>query len=267
MLFVTGIFLKVALVAFSKHITIFESFKISILSSVGNYFMPFRGGTGIRAVYFKEKLKISYSYSISSLSGSYVLIFFTNSVIALLSLTIIHIRTNVYSISLYIFFLVIFIITLLLFLYKFPEEIFRKKGKSKVLGKLSSIINNVVKGWNFIICNKRILLKLLLLTILNFFIVSLITYLEFKTIKVSIPTMNLLLYVCLSSSSLLISLTPGSIGIKESVLLVFASIIGITNNHVLQIALIDRGVLFFVLLILYCLTKIITKSNQERNSN
>lgn len=105
--------------------------------------------------------------------------------------------------------------------------------------------------------DKSLLLKFILLTIFNAILAVFINGLEFYSINKPLSIDALLLYTALSSTSILISITPGSIGIREAVLAIFSETLNISTQEILEIAIIDRGVLFFTLIILFTVTKFI----------
>ena len=117
--FINGIFIKIVLKSFKKTLPVFESFYISIISSLGNYFLPMRGGAAIRSVYLKKKFDFPYSHFVSTLYGMYIIVFLVSSFIGLLSLILINIKYSVSSIPLYLFFGGLFVIVLILSLVKF----------------------------------------------------------------------------------------------------------------------------------------------------
>ncbi|MBN1331470.1 flippase-like domain-containing protein [Candidatus Dojkabacteria bacterium] len=256
-IFLNGLFIKVTLKSFDKIITQLETFYISLLSSIGNYFTPMQGGAGIRAVYLKKKFNLAYSHFLSTLSGNYIISFLINSLIGLVSLLLVHKYQGHYSGVLYGFFIALFIVTLILSIFKVPPKIFQINLKLKPLNRILKIILMIVEGWNRIIGNKTFLLQLIFLTIANFCIGLFTVYWEFHIFGIETHLYNLTLYSALAGVTLLISLTPGSIGIREGVFIFSSTLIGITHEEILQIAVVDRGVLFFVLVVSYLLIKIV----------
>src|SRR3972149_3081522 len=85
-IFINGLFTKFILEPFKKFISIAEAFYVSVISSIGNFFAPAGTGFGIRAVYLKKKHGLPYSEFISTLSGSYILVFLVSSFVGLVSL-------------------------------------------------------------------------------------------------------------------------------------------------------------------------------------
>lgn len=258
---INGLFTKAILAAFGKNMDFKESSYLSLLSSIGNYFMPMQGGAGIRAIYLKTKYKLPYSYFISILSGNYIVTFLINSFIGLVSLIIIHQLTGVYSPLLYITFSIVFIGMIFLSIIQVPKKLVEKNFDFRYLNRIIKIIQEITKGWNIINGNKRLLFHLILLTLTNFIVATIITVIEFQILNYDFTAWNILLYTSLASLSLLISLTPGSIGIKEAIFIFSSSVLGITNNQILQLAVIDRGTLFFVLGLSYIAIRLIDGKN------
>ena len=183
--FINGLFLKVVLNSFEKNISTLESFYLSVISSLGNYFLPLRGGMVIRSVYLKKKFEFSYSHFISTLSGEYIIIFSVNAFLALLALIFIQLRQEVYSVPLYIFFSALFVGMLVLTFVRFPIEKI-KKSKNNIVNKILNLIKNVLEGWNIIVGSKKLLLSLIFLAIASFMVSTSLFYFEFKALDINI---------------------------------------------------------------------------------
>jgi len=263
--FINGIFIKIVLKSFKKTLTIFESFYISIISSLGNYFLPMRGGAAIRSVYLKKKFDFPYSHFVSTLYGNYIIVFLVSSFIGLLSLILIDIKYSVSSISLYLFFGGLFVVMLVLSLVKFPLKKIRK-SKNMFADRVIRIIKNILNGWNIIVDDKELLFSLIGLTLINIFITNVLFYVQFRALNIEVNLLNTLLYNALSSVSLLVSITPGSLGIREGIFSITSDILGITNEQIMQLALLDRGVIVIVLVVLFVvlyLTKCLTEKENK----
>jgi uncharacterized protein (TIRG00374 family) len=248
-IFLNGVFIKVILKSFEKTISVLESFYISVISMVGNYFLPARGGAVIRSVYLKKNYNFPYSHFISTLYGYYILVFLINSFLALIALGANHFLNSIVSIPLYIFFGALFISMLILSLVKFP---IKKIGniENRVIRKIVLFIENIFNGWNMIASNKKLLFYLLLLSLGNYISSLLLFWAEFQIVGLETNILNLIIYTCLSGVSLLISITPGSLGIREAVFLVSSQSIGLNQEEILQLAVVDRGSLVVLLSIL-----------------
>jgi uncharacterized membrane protein YbhN (UPF0104 family) len=71
--------------------------------------------------------------------------------------------------------------------------------------------------------------------------------------------LDIILYTCISGVSLLISITPGSLGLREAVFLLTSESIGLTSEQIMQLAFLDRGIMFLLLVILLLLITIFVK--------
>lgn len=78
---------------------------------------------------------------------------------------------------------------------------------------------------------------------------------EFWAIGIKIQIPSLFLYTSFVTTSVLISLTPGAIGIRETILLVTSVTIGINTSQILNLALLDRAVNFSLLFLLFSLSR------------
>lgn len=248
--YLNGVFIKVILKTFKKKISLIESFYVSVISSLGNYFLPMRGGAVIRSVYLKKNFEFPYEYFVSTLYGYYIIVFLVNAFVGLISLVVISIKYGVTSIPLYLFFGGLFVAMLVLSFVKFPVKKI-KGSKNKVLDKVLSVIKNILEGWNMIVENKRLLISLIVITLVALVAGIALFYFEFRALSIDVSIMNVILYNCLSGVSLLVSITPGSLGIREGIFSITSDILGISNEQIMQLALLDRGVIVIVLVVLF----------------
>ena len=253
-----GLFIKITLQAFNKKITVKESFYLSTISRIGNYLLPMRAGAIFRAAYLKKKYDFDYSKFLSTLYGYYIILFLLYSIIGILSLGIKWLVYGELYIVLLLFFLALFVAMLILIFVRIPfEKIFQKRNK--FLAKIILFLEKFMKSWDRIVKNKKLLKQLILVTLGNIIFNTLIIYIEFIALGITINFPDLILYSCLSGVSLLISFTPGSLGIREAVFLISSQSIGLVEDQILQLAIIDRGILFVLLLIIMILVLVFLK--------
>lgn len=243
---VNGMFIKFVLQPFDKFISIMESAYVSLISSIGNFFAPVGAGFGIRAVYLNKKHGLPYGEYISTLSGNYIIVFLVNSFIALLSLYFLKDKASPQYTILVALFLGIFIVSLIAIFIKIPKRL-ADKAHTKNLKIVTSIFG-VLNGWSKIKSNRKLMTRLVGLIFLNVLLALLISKIEVVALHFSIGAAQLLLFSVLGALSLFINLTPANLGVKEAIYLFSASVIGFSTSQILLIALIDRGVLFIVLL-------------------
>jgi len=223
-----------------------ESLLITILSAIGNYFTPFRGGAGIRAIYLKRKHAFSYSKFLSTLAGNYIIVFLINSLIALLSLSILLGSGKHVGIEAILLFAGIFMSLTIIILFPISTKFLPWK-------KIALVVN----GWNELIKNKPLIIKLIALTLLNAFLGIFLYYIELYAIGVKTNLFYATIFSSISAISLLLSLTPGSLGIRESLLVLFQSSIALETSEILAASVVDRGIYFFVMIILALFIRLI----------
>lgn len=246
-----GVFIKFILRPFDKHISVFEGVYVSLISSLGNFFAPAGSGFGFRAVYLKKKHNLAYSDFVSTLSGNYIIVFLINSFFALVSLYLLRGHSSSQYTVLVILFLIIFVSSLILSLIKLPHFNPERITQHKHTQSFIRALLNVTEGWNKVTRNKRLMIELVSIVLFNFVVTLAIAKLEIASLHLSISFPSLLLFSVLGSLSLFINLTPANLGVKEAIYIFSGEVIGLSTSQILSIALIDRGVFFIVLAILW----------------
>jgi uncharacterized protein (TIRG00374 family) len=250
--YTNGLFIKYVIEPYKKYISVSESTRVSLLSSLGNFFATSGAGLGFRAVYLKKKHGLGYSDYMTTLYGNYLLIFIINALFGLLSLGLVSNRTGVQFLGATMFFASLLFVSLVLCFVKLPYSFFMNSRLSLVKTVLR-YLKSMTEGWNNIVSDKRLLLHLTSLITIQLFLTFLIGWLEFTSLQIEVGMPELLLFSVLGSLSIFVSLTPANLGVKEGIYLLTAAVIGITTPQIVSIALIDRGILFGTLFVLWLL--------------
>lgn len=250
-----GYFIKWTTEAFVKKIPTGESIYIGILSAIGNFFGPLLGGASIRAIYLKKSYALSYSSFTSTLFGYYLILFLVTSCFAVASLLMLAKSSQV--LLLLVFFTTILIVLLLLTFSKLPESgrLINQRKNPKLIKRMVGTLYKIEDGWKTIKHKSKLISRLVLLATLSFLTQFFISYVEFNALQIDYNIQTLILYTAFMVVSLLISITPGAIGIRETLLFIFASTMALTNEQIIQLAVIDRGVTFILLLALFLVTR------------
>jgi len=235
-----GLLLRYTLKPYGINLDIKECFGLSVLTSLGNYLLFFRGGAIMRAIYLRENYNFSYSSSISNLGSIYFIAFLVSSFFGLFSLILFYFTNNQYSPWIVLEFSLLFIILLTFTIFPFKLNI----GNRPVLNKIINIINDINK-----VKTSGIIFKLILLNVINLFLVALMTILEFKTFGLEISLLPSLFLSVVSNVSVLLSLTPASIGLKETLLIFSAGIVNVSASQTFIVALFDRFIFLSILIL------------------
>lgn len=246
-LLLNGLFIKAILVPFNKFIGIVESFYVSLISSVGNYFAPVGVGLGFRAVYLKRRHGLSYSDFMATLAGNYILVFLVVSLAGLFGLGLLHEHASHAYWTLFAVFSMVLIFDLMLMSVSIARFVISQLEKIKFARFFVKILLSIVEGWILIIGDKRLLARLCGLIVTGFALLLAMIYIIITSLHLHIAFGGLLLMAALSSLSVFINITPGNIGIKEAVFIFSSQTIGLSTSQVLSYSVIDRGVLFLVL--------------------
>lgn len=251
-----GLFTKWTAELFTKQkFTIGEGYYIGVLTAIGNFFGPLLGGTSIRAVYLKKVYGLPYSKFTSTLFGYYLMLFFTTFLWG--SLVVFLLPPSGQTRLLLIAFVLGALALMGIAFLKLPSRgKFRWLENNKVASKIIEILYEIQSGWHVILKNKKLLMKLFVLSIMSFIATVFVAIIEFKTLGITVSLPATGLYAVLITVSLLVSFTPGAIGIREAMLIALGASLSITNDQILQIAVLDRAVVFLLLLVMFSITRV-----------
>lgn len=237
-LVINGLINQVILRGYKVPVPLSVSVGLASANSVGNLLIPMRGGTVSNAVFLKKKYDFSYSLFLSLLSAIYIVVFWTSSLFGIIIMLLQKfVRNQEIPLNLFIFFLLVFIFFSVIILFS-PEI---PLTKYRFINRFIQVLND----WRLINKNRKIVISLIFLTILNTLVVAIATYFEFILVGEKIDLDKLIIYTIFSGFSLLVSVTPGNIGIRESFAAYSALVLGISLPLVLIVSAVDR--LFYLI--------------------
>jgi len=192
------------------HLKFKEWYGLSMVSNLWNYIIPFQGGAGVRALYLKKVHSFPISDFFGTMLALYFISFFVNAGIGLLCISYIYFNYHYTNIIVFSFFTGVFATTsaLMLFSPKVPEF------KNWVLKKIGEVIN----AWYTIRRHRVLVIKLILIILLHAIFELLTVYYGFQAYGVSLSFLKCLLLSTLLAFSVLIKITPGSLGITEGII-------------------------------------------------
>lgn len=253
----TGQFIRSILRACKTPISRMEGFYVALISAIGNYFGPYLGGASARAVYMKKKHGLSYTDFATTLSGHYLITFRVYSFLGLLALIAIQIQSGEYSWLLYGVIFSWLVMTILFFRSrKFTSLIFQKEFKNRIINKITNKLQKVVVGLDEIKKDKALFFDLNKLTVYNFLITFVVVNFQFLVIGAEVTIPSAMLYVVLTNLSLLLSITPGAIGIREAIFIFSGNLLGLSTEQILLLAIITRTMTFLVMLVSYLFVRL-----------
>lgn len=227
-----GFVLRQLMLPFNISLTVKEWLGLAAVTSAGNYLAPLVGGPTFRAIYLKKKHHLAYTDFLSSLAGIYILVFFTNSLVGLVTLGLVYIIDGQSSLLISFVLGLIFLSLLLIILFS-PQV-----GESPL--PIIKNICRVINGWHRIRKERRIMAAVVFAALMNIFLAAAAGTLEYAILGSSISPEKVVLITIVSMLALLINLTPGALGIRESLAIFSASVVNIPPYLVLATSLLDR---------------------------
>ena len=241
-LVVNGLFVKIVTGSFGIDLDFSEHFSISVLTSFGNLFLPMKGGAGIRAVYLKTRHGLDYSYFLSGLGANYLIVFSVCSVAALACLALLYFSAGTFNLAATLVFLSVAALSLWAIAFPAPWFSWLPTGWLRERAEL------VMSGWRIIRKDKKAVTRLYGLGALNLLTGFVAAWLEFSAFGMKdghgngIGFVQAAIFFSIGSMSVIISVTPSALGIRETLLMFCSRFLGITPAQALAVSLLDRSI-------------------------
>ena len=224
-----------------------EWFGLTVVNTMISYYTPARGGLVARAYYLKRRYNLSYSKYVSLLGGSYLINFFVASFGIIIFSLLAGLHNGFLNKNIFCSGISLFIGTVLLniILLKFC---FRKT--SLKLGRSGQILNNLAEGMNLFRKHPRLVVKIAIIQLCVIIVMGSKLYWSFKAVGKTVGLLDILVVQSLVTFSMLFSITPGNLGIKEGIIGLLASQFGVPFADAVLAASVDRGISMFVTFLL-----------------
>lgn len=239
---VVGLFTQVILKAFGLRLTFKEWFGLPVMTTLGNYFLPLRGGAGLRAAYLKKRHDFALTDFLSSFLAIYLVVLMVNAVVGLTVLLFLKSWRGPGGMVVSLFCGCVLAGTILVTLFPLKTDWFERMG----LGFMVRLI----EGWQKIREHPGVVAKLFLLSAANTFTGVLVIWVGFIAMDVSAGPAGAALVVAFQALTLFMSITPGGLGIQEAVLVFTAQAVGVSPAQGLALAVAVRAVTLFWTLLL-----------------
>lgn len=244
LLIMTGNGLFIAIVSSTLGIRLVyrEYMSLSFASSFANYFLPFRGGTGVRALYMNHVHGFPITEFVSTLSIMYVMHSVVNGLLALLGMGLVALKGGPANPVLAAFFALIVVAGVVVMFIDFRIDAGHGRFPLKQLAQFT-------RAWRAIRGNRRLLLRLWLLMLLMALATVWQCRAAFDAVSVPLPWEGVFVYAAAKNLATLIGLTPGALGIVEVVSIYLGSVLGYTTADALSVQGLIRAVAIIVLLV------------------
>ncbi len=197
-------------------------------------YVPMKFGTLFRANYLKRHYNLSYARFGSFFMYLTLIMTFTTPLIGVVILLTVYGVDSWEAHILLTDFVVSFVMSIVLLFVPVPLP----KGQNRISG----ILRGFLEGRNSIIQNKKTLLYCALLMNINFVLSSVRLGIIYSTLGQDVHPAGFLILGAAGYLLMFVSITPGSIGIREVVLGATAVVLGVPFKIGIPAALLDRAV-------------------------
>lgn len=227
-----GLFLREFVSKFDVRLSPKEWFGLSAVTTMGNYITPFSGGLIARATYLKYRYAFPYAQFATVLASSYLVTFWVVGVVGVLALlTFVGAAQFFWQMAL-LFATVIVAISALVML---------PSAKLPWNNRLARIVNVSLEGWALVKNDRSLLLKLIAYSLVNISLNGLSFWVAYQSLGSPISFAAALLVGLLAVFSILINVTPGNLGIQESVISLSSGLLGAGVGQGLLVGLLIRA--------------------------
>jgi uncharacterized membrane protein YbhN (UPF0104 family) len=238
-----GLLLKVALEAFGIQIDRVSWLALSAASTFANQFLPARGGLGMRALYLSKMYQVRFVDFVAVIGVTYLMHIVINGIVAIGGIGIAWGQGEVLPGSLFGFFLAITVVGLVIQVFSYCLPI-----KSQPV--LLRWLYQVCLSWQRLRLVRGITIKLWGLTIALTAATIFQSKLAFSATSLELSWSGLLVYTASKNLAALVGLTPGGLGIVESISIYLGQILNYATSSALIVQGLIRSVAYTALLLI-----------------
>lgn len=242
--------LRVSISSFVKNLKMTDAFKITLAASSINFFTPVVGGISAKAIYLKRKHQLSYALFTSVIYANYLIAFLFSFLSGTLGLIVLHhgLRSRATQVATLFFGGgIILCLVFMLFSHKLTRQLHRINFKNNVANKIIQKMLSVNEGWETIRNNKKMLINMSAWTGLAMVCTVSSYVFVMKSLNIHSAFGAILIFAALGNVSLLFNITPGNVGIRETIYASTYSITGINLQTVVAFSLLERTTLILFL--------------------
>ncbi len=237
-----GISILVVSEAFQVQLLVKEWLSLSFAASFANYFLPFKGGAGMRALYMSRIHYLPLVEFVSTLGILYLMHVVVNGLVAIIGLILIAAHDGSVNVTLLIFFIFVTAAGLMVMVVDINVQ-------SDSQPFLRRQLSQFLAAWRRVRQNRVLVSKLWALTVLLALAGVWQCHAAFEAASVSLSWPGVMLYAASKNLATLISLTPGSLGIVELISIYLGGLLGYGTADALLVQGLIRAVAVGVLLL------------------
>jgi len=233
-IWIRGYFTLFLTAPFGARVSRVEAFFISLVTTVGNYALPMRGGVGLTALYLKRKHAIGYRDFAKISLARFSTIFLIDSLLGLLAVFVLWESEGVFNRPILIVLVIALVVSGLIHI-----------AASVPLGDRWRFLTRWIGGSTDLLKTKGVTKVVVGIALLNSAVRVLWILGCFHAISISLSFYQALLLSSLIPLSMVVTLTPGNLGITEGLLIYVSRIFGVGPSSAIMCALLMRSSVIF----------------------
>lgn len=237
-----GVFIAIVTQAFNVRLRVREWLSLSFASSFANFFLPLRGGAGIRAVYMYRVHQFPISEFVSTLGIMYLMHIVVNAFLALAGMLAIALRDGPVNNVLLALFAGIALAGTIAMLVDV-----RLKGENR--GFPMAQLSRLLAAWRKARGDRALVTRLWLLMAALTAATVWQCFVAFRAASIDLAADGVVVYAACKNLGSLIGLTPGALGIVELIAIYLGKVLGYGTADALLVQGLIRAVSIVVLLL------------------
>lgn len=238
----TGSRLNLVMTHYGINLKTREWLGLTFITKFYSYFLPFRGGIAVRALYLRRIHMFEYEKFISSIMGLYAVNLLMNLLLAVVLFLFYLIdakSSRLWHLELFATSGMILISAIILFVFYM--------GKKNILKeRVQIIINSFYSFFN----DTRLLCSLLINHLPLRTCHAMALYWSFKALGVEVRFNDIFILSIILAISLLFSITPGNLGVSEFIVIGSGTLFSYTLEDAIMAALLVRAIEIVIVLVL-----------------
>ncbi|MFH1868843.1 MAG: lysylphosphatidylglycerol synthase transmembrane domain-containing protein [Candidatus Omnitrophota bacterium] len=223
--------IKILLNIFNIRLRFKEYFGLYVITMMANYILPAKGGFIPMAVYLKTRHSFEYSKFLIFLLSFYIFTFFINCMVGIGLVFMNYFIKNELNLDILLIFVLVLVFIILLLSIVFGLN--KKNLGSGFLGK-------AVAGFKVFVKKKKLLYSVAGIQAASIFFMSLKLLYAYRALGIDIDIISAALIGLIGAFSVIISITPANLGVREFFVTISSKMVGYTATEGVMAAMLDR---------------------------
>ncbi|MFQ6032727.1 MAG: lysylphosphatidylglycerol synthase domain-containing protein [Candidatus Zixiibacteriota bacterium] len=236
-----GLVLKVIMELFDVCLPAKEWLGLGVITTMSNYFVPMRGGASTRAVYLKKKYNFQFAKFLASMAGTHVIRFGVIGFLGMTALFAYFMSYGKFYVKLFLIFLIVWCAAIVL------SFLLRRSTRLRVRWKA---VSNIFEGFSYFRNKRKKVFGLAILTTVSCVVMALRLFFAFTALGIKVNFLHVFIIGLFSFLSIVLSLTPANLGIKEAIIIFSSQTLGYKLTDGFLVAVIDRSLALLIVFIL-----------------